>query len=36
MMTLRVYTSVLDSEIDDAGAILNLALSSVAPTQTIT
>ena len=34
MMTLRVYTSVLDSEIDDAGVILNLALSSVAPTQT--
>jgi integrase len=29
MMTLKVYTSVLDSEIDDAGALLGLAISRV-------
>ena len=31
MMTLKVYTSVLDSEIDDAGILLNAAISSVSP-----
>lgn len=29
MMTLKVYTSVLDSEIDDAGVLLGLAISGV-------
>ena len=29
MMTLKVYTSVLDSEIDDAGVLLEAAISSV-------
>lgn len=29
LMTLKVYTSVLDSEIDDAGVLLSLAISGV-------